>query len=91
MLKELINKYSNEEIQAMENLMEAAEKLLDNIRASERRIRLRQESQDSWIEMFGDRNPKYDHDIEISQMAKKRLKYSFERLLMEMYQNTKRM
>tara|TARA_R110000772_G_scaffold51709_5_gene118595 strand:+ start:747 stop:1028 length:282 start_codon:yes stop_codon:yes gene_type:complete len=89
--KNVVQKYSNDDIRMMENLMEAAEKLLDNIRYSERKINLKLESQDMWIEGFGERNPRYDHEIEISEMAKNRLKRSFESLLMEMYQSTKKM
>jgi len=90
-LKALMNRYVNEEIQAMENLLAAAEKLLENIRYSERKINLKKESQENWRLAFGEINAKYDHDIEISEMAKNRLKRSFESLLMEMYQSTKRM
>lgn len=90
-LKAFVNQYSNEEIMAMENLMEAAEKILENIRYAERKINLKEETQIMWREGFGERNPKYDHDIEITKMAKNRLKRSFESILMEMYQSTKRM
>jgi hypothetical protein len=90
-LKDLVERYSNDGIRKMEDMMIAAEKLFDNIRYAERKIKLRSESQQMWINGFDQRNPKYDHDIEISQMAKKRLKYSFESLLMEMYQSTKKM
>lgn len=89
MLNELVQRYSNENIRTQENLQEAAEKLLDCIKYAERKINLKEESQEYWIQMFDVRNDRYDHDIEITQRAKKRLKRSYESLLMEMYQNVK--
>lgn len=88
-LKNMIEAYSNESIREMENLHQAAEKLLENIRWAEMKINRRIESQQYWIQMFGKRNPKYDHEKEISEMAKKRLIRSYQSVLQEMINHSK--
>lgn len=73
----------------MENLHEAAEKLIDTIKSAERRIKLKKETIQQMMGHFPELTEKYERENQDTMQAKKRLKYSLEKILMEMYQHTK--
>jgi hypothetical protein len=87
-LKKFVNQYKNESTMEMEVYQEKSAQLLNLLTECEMKINLKQESQNAWIENFGNINLVYDHQIMISKRARKRILKSYQIVLKEMVIHT---
>lgn len=88
-LTEFVNQYKSQEVKDILKLHEAAGNILDLISQADMKIHLKIESQAYWVKMFDIQNPKYNHEKEIAEMAKKRLMKSYTGILNEIILKTR--
>lgn len=87
-LKAFVDQYKNKETMVMVDYQSKSKQLLDLIEECDMKINLKKESQCAWMDNFEYRNLAYDHQIDITKRAKKRLLKSYQIILKQMVIHT---
>jgi hypothetical protein len=87
-LEKFVNQYKNKSTIEMEVYQIKSAQLLNLLTECEMKINLKEESQNAWIENFGNINLNYDHQIMISKRARKRILKSYQIMLKQMIIHT---